>query len=418
MTCSHLWLDPLKIEPLFIRLYPMKSSHQDLPKSRIRLTITLSASELEQYVTHALDELGRQVSISGFRPGKAPHVLLRERIGEERMMSHALEEAIQESYKKTLIERDLIPVSEPTIKVENFGETEGLSYTAEVDRVPDVKLGDYRRVKVDEKKFAPSTITKADIDGFMRQLKRRHATLTPVDRAAQTGDVVELKYRGTIDGVARENLTNQHHPAILGEDVFLPDFEAQILGMKQGEEKVFTIEVPVDSKKKKEMVEFTVTLLNLSEVVLPSDDELAKSVGKAAFDEVTKMAEEFLTDQASKESAQAYETAVIEAVTKKVKVEVPESLIDREVHHRLHNLEHQIKEAGQTLSSWLKSQKKTVEEISKDMRPAAETAVKSGLVLRAIAEAEEIIQPGASVTDEALSETVARLVGCARAKKN
>lgn len=394
----------------------MKLDVKHLPKSRVRLMVALTAGDLEPYIDHAIEELGRHVAIPGFRPGKAPRPLVREQVGEERMLSHVLEEAIQESYKQAVTEQELLPVSEPAISVSQFGEANGLTYTAEVDQVPDVKLGDYQRIKVDPKQYAPKTVEKSDLETFLERLKRRHATITPVDRGAQVGDFVELSYQGKVEGVLKDNLTNAHHPAILGEKVFLPDFEAEIMGMKQGEKKVFTIDIPTGPKKE-EQAEFTVTLLNLSEVVLPPDEALAKLVGKESFEEVTKMAEEFLSDQATNEAAQAYEGAVIEAVTKKAKLELPDSLVDREVHHRLHNLEHQIKQAGQTLTGWLKEQKKTVEEISKDLRPAAESAVRSGLVLRAIAEADGILDAGASATDEALKKTVERLVEYAKREK-
>ena len=383
-----------------------------LPKSRVSLTITVPAERVNDFFTTAYNELGQEVEIQGFRKGKAPRTLIRERVGQDRITAHALEKAIPRTYHEAVLAEKLIPVSEPTVHVESVGEDEPFLYRAEVDVLPVVDPGRYERARVNRKKFASKIVQQKDVDQALERLQRSAATPKTVTRPAANGDLVEISYTGAAKGIQQEGLSSKNHPIVLGEGMVLPDFEKGLLGMATGQGKTFTVNVPRGAEGSTESVDFSVTLERVAELELPPlDDELAKKFGKKTIAEVKNEVEAQLHKDLEDQARAELERAVVDAVLKQARLELPEALIDREVTHRLELLEDQLRHGGQSLETYLRRQKKTLDEFRKEIRPSAEAAVKTSLVIREISEREKITAPDGKDSAEAIfKETVSWLV--------
>lgn len=388
----------------------MQIERKNLPKSRVRLEIEYPAEQMADAFTQAVRSLGQDIELEGFRKGKAPESLIRERLGQARITSEAIELALPRAYQEALDKEELIPVEEPKVEIIHIAEGDAFKFVAEVDTLPVVGIPKLEKIRVDAKKHAPKKVEEADIDEALTNLRRRFATPKIVERTAIKGDWVEVSYSGTIDGVVQENLTSSHHPVILGEGTFLSEFEDQLVGMAAGEKKVFTINVPGPDSKSRP-AEFTVTVDQISEIILPEmNDELAKRFGKTDAADLRSAIADDLMKHHESEARAGLEQAVLAELEKQSRVELPESLVEREIHRRVHVLTEQMQMAGRKFEDWLKDQKKDLEGFRKEIRPAAESAVKTSLVLRAVAEQEGQIQAGEPATEESLKTTVDLLV--------
>lgn len=390
----------------------MQVTVKHLPKSRVTLTIKVSPERMSGFFDAAFAEIGQQVEIEGFRKGKAPKTLILERVGHERLAALALEKALPRTYHEAVMQEKLVPIDEPTVHVEKLSEAEGLSYRAEVDVLPTVDPGRYQRVRVKAKKFAPKAVDPQDVTQALERLQKSAAIPKTVDRPASKGDLVEMSYTGTVNGVVQEGLVSKNHPVVLGEGMILPEFEKQLEGIKLGEEKKFTIALPRGEDKSAEPAEFSVKVERVAELVLPPlDDVLAKKVGKKTIDAVRQDLEEQFQKDNQDQARAELERAVVDAVIKQARLEIPEALIEREITHRLELLENQLRQGGQNLEAYLRRQKKTLDEFRKEIRPSAEAAVKTSLVLREISQREQITAPDGKDSAEAVfKKTVAWLV--------
>lgn len=368
----------------------MQVTLKRLPKSRVALTISVDPERMSDFFTAAFEEIGQQVEIEGFRKGKAPKLLILERVGHDRVRSLALEKALPRTYHEAILDQKLVPVGEPAVHVEKVSEENGLAYRAEVDVLPMVEPGRYQKIRLNPKKFAPKPVNPQEIEEAINRLVRAAAEPKDVDRPAADGDLVEATYAGKVRGVVQEGLTSRNHPIVLGQKSVLPDFEAQLVGMNHGETKTFSLEVPSRSGEK-QTVEFEVKAERVAELVAPPfDDVLAKKFGKpSAADIRAELTGQFAKDR-ERDARFALEQAVVDAVTKQARLELPETLIEREITHRLEQLAEQLKRGGQTLETFVAGQKKSLEGFRKELRPSAEAAVKTSLVLREIAEREDI----------------------------
>jgi len=378
----------------------MEAKVENLKNSKVKLTITVSPKEMVRYFSEVYIKLAPTVKLDGFRPGKAPKKLIEETIGITRLMSEALDTAVQESYYKALIDNKLTPVAQPNVvinKYPNYGDTEAdikneFEFTAELDVLPPVTLGDYSKLKVDKgEKEKPKA---EDVEKILDHLQKQKANFQPVERAAKMGDFVELSFEGTFKGVRIDAMCSKNHPIVLGEGKLIPGFEEEVVGMKKGEEKTFKIKFPKDYHSKEyagKEAEFKVSVNELKEVTFPKvDEEFAKNFGHETVPELKKAIEKNLDRELEERYQQELETKIIEKMLPLLKAEIPTSLIDQEIDRMIHDYSHQLEHQGLNFEKYLESIKKTREEIRKDMAPQAEKNVKVGLLLGKIIEGQKI----------------------------
>jgi len=361
---------------------------ENLAGSKAKLTVSIPPELMRGYFAKVYKKLAEAVEVKGFRAGHAPKHLTISAIGENRLVSEIIDLALQETYPKALKQENIIPIAPPKINIKKMvdltADTAVLEYEAETELLPEVKVGDYKKLKV---KKAPKDIkvSKEEIDQVLSHLQRQHATFKDIDRSVKEGDRVEIDFEGKERGVVLENLSSKNYPVILGSKVLIPEFEKKIEGMKKGDETDFKL------KLKDKNIDFHVKMLNTQEVTLPKiDDELAKKFGKKTLTELTKAIEEDIMKQKELQEKQNQENQLIEELLKITKVEIPESLTSQEVHRMIEQLKQRTQMAGMPWEKYLEQIKKNEEDLHKDFHDQAERTVKVGLTLGEIGKAEKI----------------------------
>lgn len=369
----------------------MESKKEKLKGSKVKLTVTVPAADMAKYYKHAFDHLAPSVKIQGFRPGKAPRAMIESGVGISRIVSHALDEAVQDSYVEALTKDKLAPIAPPSIAITKYPEygldaeevKNDLEYTAEVDLFPEVELEDYSKVKIEDKGI--EKVKEEDVKKILEHLQKQKAEFTEIDRAAKKGDFAEIDFAGFDKGVQQEAMTSKNHPIVLGEGSLIPGFEDEIAGMKKGEEKSFKITFPKDYHAKEHAgkeVEFKVKLNALKEVKLPElDDAFAKNFDRKDMADLRAGIEESLGHELEHKHEHEIEEKVVEKMLPLLKVEVPESMVEQEVDRTIEGFRKQLENQRIDFDTYMKSTKKDMAAMRKDARPQAEKNIKVGLLL-------------------------------------
>lgn len=372
----------------------MESQVENLPKSSVKLTITVSPEEMRDYFAQATKALAEQSNIEGFRKGKAPRSILEAKVGKDYLAHQAMERAVADSYYQAVIKHQLRPVGSPQtdLKPEHAHlEENGLSFTATVPVVPDITLGDYKQIKV---KPEPSQYSDTLVDEALAQLQQSRASFAQVTRGAKPGDRVEVDFVGKVDGKEFEGGKSENHPLVLGEGSFIPGFEEQLEGAATGQVKTVTVTFPKEYRETSlagKPAEFTVTMKQVQETQLPKlDDEFASGMGAKSLDDLRKRLAENLKTEKETEAKRATEGTVVEAVVDQATVEVPEALAEEELTGMMAELRQQIERQGLPYDKYLEHLGKTEAELRKEHRTQAERRVKMSLVLNAVQEAEQL----------------------------
>jgi trigger factor len=370
----------------------MQVTVKQLPKSSVAITIEAPESALETFRKQAIAHFQKEVKIAGFRAGHVPEDKLIAHVGGEAITRETLDLAIQQLYVEAVKEKDLRVVARPDVNVESVAP---LKFTATVAVLPEVTLGDYKKIKLKKEEIK---IEKEEIAVLVKDIQKRNATTTEIkDRAAKKGDKVEIDFAGsTPDGVPLDGTQSKNHPLELGSGQFIPGFEEGIEGMQIGAEKEQTLQFPKDYHAKQlagKDVKFKIKLNKIEAVQLPElNDELAKKVsgGKAEkWDKVESDIRDYLTSQKENQAAEKLENALIEELLKICKVEVPDAMIDEEVEYMLADMKQRISQGGLTWEKYLEMQKKTEDEFKAAQRDEAEKRVKVRLIVNKLLEAEK-----------------------------
>lgn len=370
----------------------MKIKRENLPKSRVRLTIKIEASKTDKFFEEAYKKLAPTVEIKGFRPGQAPRIMTLEAIGHGRYHQTALDIALPQTYYEAVQSEKIIPIQPPAVSVKEFNEGKDFIYEAEVDIVPEIKLGDYKKVKVNPPvggKKKDLEVKKEEINKVIEKLRYQSAIFNEANRPAKKGDRVEINFDGFVDNVKQENLVSKNHPIILGEGTLIPGFEKELEGMGKEEEKEFDLNVPHSTdKSKSRKAHFKVKMLDVKETILPeTNDVFSKKFGHDTMDKLTKAIENSILEEKIMRDKQQLEKEVLEKIIEKCQIDIPESMIEQEISRRLTEIQQQM---GPGFPKYLQSLGKNIEDIRKEMRVSAEKSVKIGLVLGEISKAEGI----------------------------
>jgi trigger factor len=372
----------------------MQVTKETLNPTKIKLTLVADQAQLDHAKEAVLKELGRTAKLQGFRPGKAPLHLVERSVDQNQLQSEVLEHVVNEMYSKAVEQERLRPVSQPAIAIGKFVPFTTLEITAEVEVVGDITLPDYKKITVTKK---PVTVTDKQVDDVIKDLRTRAATREDADRPAKQGDEVTIDFKGTDPKTKKPvaGTEGSDYPLLLGSGNFIPGFEDEVVGMKAGDTKDFTVTFPEDYGVKamqKQKVTFSVTAKKIQKVVEPKlDDAFAATVGpfktlKELKDDIRKQ----LHDQAAQDNERQFESDIVEAIAKKAKVEIPKVLVDDELE-RLEQQERQnLMYRGQTWQEHLEEEGVTEEEHRERNREGAELRVKSGLILGEIADVEKI----------------------------
>jgi len=378
----------------------MKIQVKKLPKSKVEFKITTTDQQWKKARKTALVKLSQQIKVDGFRKGHVPEKILIQKIGGEHAMEHQIIDVLlPQTYSEAITTEKIAVIARPEIEIKS---RKPFVYEAKVDVYPEVKLPNYKEIKVVKK---GQKVTKKEVDDWVENFRKQVAEYKEVKRSAKKGDKVEIDFEGfTSDGVPLDNTKSKNHPLVLGENTLIPGFEDEVVGMKKGEKKEFNITFPKDYHAKNmagKKTKFNVILNNITESILPKIDEnfVQKVTGtKKSIEDFKKEIHTSLLEKKTKDTQVERENKWLEEVSKKVKIEIPEILINEEVDFMIDDLKMRGLQQGLTWEKHLEHLKKTEEEIRKERKKTAEERVKLRLVAQEIIKAEKVTVKDADVS--------------------
>lgn len=390
----------------------MKYTIGEKKNGQVTINFELDSKEWAQEVEKAYQKHKGEYKKEGFRQGKVPRKVLEQTYGEFMFYEDAFNDSFPEYYTKMLNkEKELFPVDYPEVKVEKMDE-KGVKFSATVTLLPEVTLGDYSGIEVSKKS---AKATEAEVKRELDALVEKQARFVEIsDRAAKLGDLTNIDYSGSVDGVKFDGGTAEDQELELGSHTFIEGFEDQVVGMKIGEEKDVNVTFP-DPYHSKDLAGkpavFKVKLLGIREKVLPElNDEFAANASEySTLKELKDSIKKDIEEQKAKSCEVEAENKLVEAVVKNATVEVPKSMVDAQIDRNIQDMAQRLAYQGLRFEQYLEYMGTTMEEFRKSREKEAKESVKTSLVL------EEIIKKeGIKVTDKDIK---AKLEDIAKATK-
>lgn len=387
----------------------MKHTLKKLSDTQVEVTVTMSAEDLAEAKEKALKRLARDVKVAGFRKGKVPANVAEKNLDPNLLANEVLQQSVNATLQEVISVEDMRVLDQPHIDVKKFVPYSDGDYTAVIDVLPEVKLGDYRKLKV---KKTVNKVEQKDVDQIVERVKQNLAEKKEVKRAAKDGDEVVIDFVGKKDGEAFEGGTAKDYTLTIGSKSFIPGFEEAVVGMKPGEKKDIPLSFPKDyhaEHLKGQKVVFEVTLHKITEVTLPElNDEMAQKVGpfKTADDLMADIKRE-LGAQAEREADNKYQDDLVQELVKESNVPVPQVLVDDQVRSITQDAKQNLMYRGMTPDDYMKQMgfADEAEWQEKEFKPVATQRVQAGLVLAEVAKAEKI-----EVTKDELDARLAEMV--------
>lgn len=368
---------------------------EKLEKNMARLTIEVPAEELEKAIESAYHKNKSKISIPGFRRGKVPRQMIEKRYGREIFYEDAANELIPDAYEKALNECEEQIVSSPTVRVTQIESGKPFIFTAEVALKPEVKLGKYKGVKVPK---AELEVTQEEVDAAIEQERERNARTIAVEgRPVQDGDMTTIDFEGFMDGKAFEGGKGENYPLTIGSGAFIPGFEEQLIGAEAGQETEVRVTFPEDYQAKElagREALFRCTVREIKEKQLPElDDEFASEVSEFdTLDEYREDVRKTLGERKEKEARDAKEDAAVRAVVEDSDMEIPDAMLETQQRQMLDEFAQRLRMQGMSLQQYCEFTGQTRETMLEQLKPQADTRIRSRLVLEAVA-AKEKIEP-------------------------
>lgn len=372
----------------------MKREKKKLPKSQVQLTVEIENDVLGKYRQGSLAALSAKANIPGFRKGHIPEKILVEHYGEAMILSEMAERAIPDLLTKAMIEEKITPLILPEVSVESLNP---FRFTAIITSFPEITLEKWEDASVPKKKIVVSEKEKEKV---IDELRERFIERKPVDRPAKDGDFVEISFFGkTPDGVPLEGTESKMHPVVLGKGQLLSDFEKELIGMKTGEEKTFTMTFPKDYGAQHlsgKPVVFDINMVGVYEQVLPMvDDAFAQKIfGETASAESMRLEiEKILLEKAENEERSRRENELLEIWNKKATMDLPDIFVQEEMTNMKEFLKDRVQQMGFTWEQHLANMKKTEEDFEKENWPEAEKRSRERLIIGYLLDLSEISIP-------------------------
>ena len=380
---------------------------ENMEKNMAKLTIEVSAEELEKAIQGAYLKQRNKISVPGFRKGKVPRQMIEKMYGAEIFYEDAANALIPTAYGKAYDECELDIVSQPKVEVVQLEKGKPFIFTAEVAVKPEVTLGEYKGLSVDK---VSNRVTAKEVDAKLEEEQKKNArTVVVEDRAVQDGDEVVLDFEGFVDGVAFEGGKGENYPLTIGSGSFIPGFEEQLIGAEAEKEVEVNVTFPEEYHSEDlagKAAVFKCTVHEIKAKELPElDDEFAAEVSE--FDTLdaykadikAKIKEQKIADGNRKKEDQVVEKAVANAT-----MEIPEAMIDTQVNQMAQDFAQRIQQQGLSMEQYFQFTGMTAEKMMEELRPQAVKRIETRLVLEAIAKAENI-----EITDEKIDEELAKM---------
>lgn len=374
----------------------MKHQIKKLPKSEVELEVSVSVEEMEVFWKIARKKVSEGIQMKGFRPGKAPSNILANAGVEEEIHNEAANTAINKTYPDILLQEGIEPIGRVSAEVLKLAPNNEFVYKLKFFVLPEVNLPDYKKIAKEVlKNKKKSDVKKEEIEKAVDWLRKSRAELIKVEREAKNGDLVEVDIE-SLAGDKKMEKASGEEKFVLGEGNFLPGFEKQIEGMKEGEEKEFDLKAPADywdESLRGQKLFFKIKVKSVNERKLPEEtDEWAKKVGNfKTFQELEKSIEDGILAEKDLKERDKIRVQIMEKLLMETKIDLPEILVENETHHRLHELEHMAQDAGLSLDDYLQKAKKDKKSVEAELKKEAEKTVGGMLILKEISKRDNCV---------------------------
>ena len=376
---------------------------EKLEKNMAKLTIEVSAEDLDKAMEKAYQKQKSRISLPGFRKGKAPRKMIESMYGKGVFMEDAVNSLVPQEYTKALGECDLEIVSQPEINVTQMEPGKALIFTADVAVKPEVTLGDYKGVEVPKSEIA---VTDEEVDAEVKKEQDKNARKVAVeDRAAANGDITTIDFEGFVEGVAFEGGKGTDYALTLGSGTFIPGFEDQLVGANTGDHVEVKVTFPEEYQAKelagKEAV-FQCDVKKIETKEVPElDDEFAKDVSE--FDTLAEYKEDVkkkLTEKKEKEARTAKENAAVDKAIENAQMDIPELMTKTECRQMMDDFSRRMQQQGLSMEQYFQFTGQSMDKMMEDMKPQALKRIQTRLVLEKVAEAENIQPSEEEITEE------------------
>lgn len=375
-----------------------------MAKNTEKITIEIKGEAWEKALDKSFKKNVKKANIDGFRKGNVPKDIYLKNYGMESLFEDAYLAVVDDAFKEAQDKAKVKAEIQPSVDIKKI-DKDGITFEFTFIGKPEVKLGQYKDLKVKKEKVA---VTKEEVDAKINELREQFADITVKDGGVvETGDTAVIDFVGEVDGKPLDGGSGENYPLEIGTNTFIPGFEDGVLGMKVDETKDLHLKFPENYTKElagKEVV-FHVTLREIKSRILPDIDEnFFEDLG---YDKVTnaeelaKEVENTIKEEKENEEKNRFLEEVLKQVSEKMEVDVPEEIIDDEVHRMIHQWEEQLKSQGLTLDQYMEFTGTTHEDMHKQMEPEAIRRVKYRYMLEAVSEAEKI-----EVTDEEVEKDI------------
>ena len=380
---------------------------EKLEKNMAKLTIEVSAEELEKAIQGAYLKNKNKINIPGFRKGKAPRKMIEQMYGKEVFYEDAANALIPEAYEKALEECTEEIVSSPKIDVTQLEAGKPFIFTAEVALKPEVTLGTYKGVKVAK---AEVEVTDAEVDAEVEKEREKNSrTVSVTDRAVKDGDMTVIDFEGFVDGVAFEGGKGENYPLTIGSGAFIPGFEEALIGAEIGVETDVNVTFPEEYQAEElagKPAVFKCTVKEIKEKELPElNDEFAGEVSE--FETLAEYKEDVKKKLAEKKETEAKnmkEDAVVDAIIAEAQMEIPDAMVETQQRQMVEDFAQRIQSQGITMDQYMQFTGLTAAKLMDQVKPQALKRIQSRLVLEAVVAAEEM-----TATEEEFDAEVAKM---------
>lgn len=373
----------------------------------VEVEVELTPDEIRPYLARAAEDITKERPIEGFRPGKAPMDVVKERYGEALLYEYAVKFAVNGSIPQIIAEEKIKMVGTPEVAIKKLAPGNPLIFSVKSAVMPEFSLPDVEAIaKKISKSKKKEPASEKEIDEAVNWLREERAKTEKVVRPAKEGDAVEIDFNATVDGTPVGTGESKSHPLVIGKGAMVPGFEEKLIGMTEGEKKTFTLEIPKTHPEPTiagKTMEVSVTMALIQERILPEPDDLfAKSVG--AFEtlaDLRKNIREGLDEEKAIKENNRIRLAIVDEIAKETEIELPHILIENELEKMMLELRNNIESMGMDYANYLAHLKKTEGELKSEWRSDAVRRVKIALILRKIGETNAINPTTEEVADEA-----------------
>ena len=374
--------------------------------SVVALTIEITKAEFEAAKDKAFKKTGKNITVPGFRKGKAPRKMIEKLYGEGVFFEEAFNIIYPDAMEMAVEKSGIKPVGRADVDLGDPAEEGGLTIIAKVPVEPEVELGEYKGIEVEKETVK---VLQADVKAELNRMAQRNARTETVERKAKKNDTVDIDFEGFVDGVPFEGGKAEHHELTLGSGAFIPGFEDQLIGCKAGDEKDVVVTFPeeyhaAELKGKPAVFKCTVNEIKVKE--LPeADDEFAKDVSE--FDTLAEYKDDIRAKLLEKKTADAKREKQNKTVAKAVEnatMEIPEAMITEQVRRMADDFARRLQSQGLSMDQYMQFTGLTMDALAQQMRPEALKRIQNSLVLEAIAKAENI-----EVSDEKVNEEIEKM---------